>query len=296
MPAFPNYAVLVLCAGDVDAIWHDLPAPNTGNPVLPAPNPAKYAYVTTQYWAALAQLRCDDQFVSKGENVYYGLLLRCHTALAPFKVGDYLVAVRGTMDGDEWQDDAMSILKTPAQPGWQGQVGDGFWGVYASMTLNDLGGGNAKADAAAAIAAFVRAAPGKVYVAGHSLGAALATYLAADLQAALKAQGLGVEADGFDPYFFASPKTGTQDFVTDYQAKVNTYTLVNYMIDLVPAVPPDFAGFCALNGGGPTHDVHLIAPLSPGAAQPPTVQNNHSPVNYARMLDGTNAAARTLAL
>jgi hypothetical protein len=33
------YAIMVLCAGDVDAIWHSLPAPN-GSPTLPAPGSA----------------------------------------------------------------------------------------------------------------------------------------------------------------------------------------------------------------------------------------------------------------
>ncbi|MFI4933397.1 MAG: hypothetical protein ACHP7N_02155 [Caulobacterales bacterium] len=292
MSTYPDYAVLVLCAGDVDAIWHDLNPPTVAQVALPAPNGAKYAYVTTAYWTALAQLRCDDQFFVKGENCYYGLLLRCHTAFAQFQVGDYLVAVRGTMSQQEWVNDAWAVVKMPAPP-WTGQVGEGFWRVYQTMTLNDLDGGNGRATPSAAIAAIVQAAPGRVFVTGHSLGAALATYLAADLQDALAAAAPNV---AFNPYFFASPKPGTQDFVDDYQAKVATYTLVNYAIDMVPAVPPDLLGFCSLNGGGPSHDVHTIPPLTPGAAMPPTVQNNHSPVNYARMLDPANSAAKALTL
>jgi hypothetical protein len=49
-----------------------------------------------------------------------------------------------------------------------------------------------------------------------------------------------------------------------------------------------------LNGGGPTHDVHVIPRLAPGALMPPTVPNNHSPLGYARMLDPANPAAQML--
>jgi hypothetical protein len=290
MPPYDEYAVMVLCAADVDAIWHDLPAPATGNPKLPGPAANRYAYVTTEYFTALAQLRCDDQFANKGENVYYGLVLRCIKDLKPLKVGDYLVAVRGTMTDEEWQNDIMAICKVNAH-GWQGQVGDGFWGVYQTMTLNDLSGGDERSPPADAIAAMVRADRGSVYLAGHSLGAALATYLAADLQQALAAIQPAIT---FYPYFFASPMTGTQDFVDDYQSRVSFYTLVNYAIDLVPAVPPQLLGFRSLKGGGPTHDVHVIPQLSPGALTPPTVPNNHSPLGYARMLDPANPAALAL--
>jgi hypothetical protein len=123
--------------------------------------------------------------------------------------------------------------------------------------------------------------------------AALSTYLAADLQTALAGVGVDIEA-AFSPYFFASPMTGTQDYVNHYQSTVITYTLVNYALDIVPAVPPALLGFCALNGGGPTHDVHTIPPLPRGALTPPTIPNNHSPVGYARMLDPTNAEALRL--
>lgn len=285
------YAVMVLCARDVDVIWHNLAVPVTGNPQLPAA-PANTAsgcsYITAANWTALAQLRCDDQIISRGENVYYGLVLRCDKAVGPFSAGDHMVAVRGTMDQQEWENNALALFPRPA-PGGVGSVGAGFWDVYDSMTLRDLAGGNERSPPAAAIAALVGAGPGKLWVAGHSLGAALATYLTADLQAALA--GSAIE---LDPYFFASPKPGTADYTQHYQMTVSAYTLVNYSLDIVPLVPPEFLGYAALNGGGPTHDVHLIAPLSPGALTPPLPPQNHSPVGYARMLDPGNAAAAAL--
>jgi hypothetical protein len=292
MTPYQEYAVMVLCAADVDTLWHQLNPSTAAAVALPAAGNANYAYVTGAYWTALAQLRCNDDFFSGGANTYYGLLLRCSAPFAQFVAGDYLVALRGTMDQEEWENDALAVVKIPS-PGGVGQVGAGFWKVYASMTLNDLAGANGQANPAQAIAAVVQATPGRVFVTGHSLGGALCTYLAADLQAALAAVGIDV-GEQFSPYFFASPMTGTQDYVNHYQSTVVTYTLVNYAIDIVPAVPPALLGFCALNGGGPTHDVHTIAPLSPGALMPPTIPNNHSPVGYARMLDPTNAEALRL--
>ncbi|MFI4976754.1 MAG: hypothetical protein ACHP84_19655 [Caulobacterales bacterium] len=287
MTPYQTYAVMVLCARDVDAIWHKLAAPQA-NPALPAAGDANYAYITAATWTAIAQLRCDDQIISKSDNVYYGLLLRCHTASDPFAVGDYLVAIRGTMTQDEWENDTLSLIPMPSPRG-AGQVGAGFWDIYDSMTLNDLAGGPGRSPVAASIAAMVQAQPGRVYVAGHSLGAALATYLTADLQPALAAAGVGA---GLSPFFFASPNTGTGDYVNNYQRTVTAYTLVNYAIDVVPMVPPQILGWAALNAGGPDHDVHTIAPLSRGAILPPTPPNNHDPVGYARMLDPGNAIAR----
>ncbi|HEY3800165.1 MAG TPA: hypothetical protein VGL58_17600 [Caulobacteraceae bacterium] len=291
MTPYQIYAVMVLCARDVDVIWHVLDAAGNqgGNPALPPAGTPGLGYVTAASFDALAQLRCDDTIISKGNNVYYGLVLRCHTATAPFVPGDYLVAVRGTMDTEEWFNDALALLPRNSPRG-PGQVGEGFWDIYDTMTLNDLAGGGAQANVAPAIAAMVAARPGKVWVVGHSLGAALATYLAADLQPALKAAAPAVE---MDPYFFASPKTGTGDYVANYQRTIATYSLVNYAVDVVPMVPPDLLGYSALNGGGPSHDVHIISYPTAGGL-PNSLANNHSPVGYARMLDPANAIAAAL--
>jgi hypothetical protein len=293
MTPYESYAVLVLCAGDVDAIWHQLADPEANPPFPPAaaPGPNGVGYVHAGTFDALAQLRANDHIISQGANVYYGFVLRCHTACPPFAVGDFLVAVRGTMTQGEWVDDGLSILPTPAPQGFAGSVGTGFWDIYRSMTMCPLGGGPGVA-AAGAIAGLIKgaAAPGNtVYLCGHSLGAALSTYLAADLQAALAGSGLRL-----DPYFFASPKPGTTDYVNAYQRNVTAYSLVNYALDVVPMVPPDALGWAALNPGGPTHDVHTITFPTHNAPFPPDVAQDHSPVTYALMLDPNNAVAATL--
>ena len=290
MSPFDDYAILVLCAGDVDAIWGAMKYANNpnGNPVLPNPGAPCTAYVTTQYWDVLGQIRCDDLFFFDQQNCYYGLFLRCKAAFGPFKVGNYLVAVRGTMSPLEWANDALAVLPdTPS--GIKGAVGTGFWDVYGTMTFGDMANANPRPQAAKEIASIIKAAPAPVFVTGHSLGAALATYLTRDLFAQFAGTPIQVM-----PYFFASPNVGTQDYVDYYQQAVGAYTLVNFALDLVPKLPN--SPFVPLNGGGPTHDVHIIPYNSPGAPPFPPIDPiyNHNTAYYAHMLDPTNAMAAKL--
>jgi pimeloyl-ACP methyl ester carboxylesterase len=282
---------MVLCASDVDTLWEG-PDDPSATPTLPkagSPEAKGIAYLTTANWTALAQLRCDDLYVCKGDNCYYGLILECAADNGPFKAGDYLVAVRGTMKALEWANDATAEIPVMA-PGSPGQVGAGFWEVYQSMGVFDMAGASLDTDAARGIAALIAKRPAPVVVTGHSLGAALATYLTADLQP--KVAALGVD---FRPYFFASPKVGTQDYADHYQQTVPVYSLVNFAADLVPMLPSS-PPFVALNGGGPTHDVHTIARGVPGAPPWPEVnpEKNHNCAYYALMLDPANTEAPRL--
>jgi hypothetical protein len=291
MSPFDDYAVFVLCAGDVDAIWGAMRYANNpnGNPVLPNPGAPDTAYVTTQYWNVLGQLRCDDLFILKQQNCYYGLLLRCKAAFGPFAVGNYLVAVRGTMDPLEWANDAVAEFPNYTS-GNAGGVGTGFWNVYSTMTFGDLANAHPLTNPAAEIAAIVKAAPSTVFVTGHSLGAALATYLTHDLVAQFKGTAIAIA-----PYYFASPKPGTQDYADNFQPSIPTYTVVNFAADLVPMLPSS-PPFVSLNGGGPTHDLHIIPIDDPNAPSylPPDPLKNHHTATYAHMLDPTNAIATKL--
>lgn len=292
MSPFDDYAVMVICAGDVDQIWHL--ATNNGqnaqaNPALPAAAAIVangIGYVHDGNFEVLGQVRCDDTYISKSDNVYYGLLLRAKQAVGPVGAGDYLVAIRGTMDALEWVNDATAELPdfTSGQPGG---VGTGFWDVYASMTYGDLTGANPQPNAAAQIAAVIKAAPAPVYVTGHSLGSALATYFAFDLQKQLAG------AAAMAAYMFASPKPGTQDYANGYQSAVTTYTVCNFARDIVPTLPTT-PPFTPLNAGGPTHDVHIIPSNDPNAPPiqfPPNFGRYHNPATYAHMLDPANAIA-----
>jgi hypothetical protein len=291
---FQTYAHMVLCAGDADGIWHNL-GNEEGSPTLPAPgseDAADIAYLTSHQFDLLATLRCDDVIISKGLNVYYGLVLQCSAAFGPFAVGDLLVAVRGTMNTLEWANDGLAVVQEQI-PGRIGQVGTGFWAIYASMSLNDAAGALLDKNGPSALAKLLqaKAKTSKVYVTGHSLGAALATYLANDLVALLAKSGLSVL-----PYMFASPRTGSQDYVNNYRATTPVYSVVNYDRDLVPHLPP-LPLAATLAGGGPTHDVHVIPVKDPNAPEfsllhpIAAIELAHNPACYAFMLDPDNPEA-----
>jgi Lipase (class 3) len=275
IPSNADLAVMVLCAGDADTIFGQPNVSAGGNPGLPAPTDKLIAYLTSDKWLAIAQLRADDLFITKGQNVYYGLVLRCLEAVGPFVPGDHLVAVRGTMNPLEWANDACGefLIATPSS---HGLVGSGFWNVYGSMTANLMTGGPFEGTAASAIGVMVKGVGGQVYVVGHSLGAVLATYLAADLVA----EGVDVT-----PAFFASPKPGSSDFADAYQQRVPAFSLVDFEADLVPMLPSSPPSV-ALKAGGPTQNVHILkrgSPGSPGGLDLSPV-TNHDPATYAAML------------
>jgi hypothetical protein len=296
----PNatYAVLILCARDAEKLFERLYDANdvSGDPVLfPKPDYSWFGYLTAQNWAPLGQLRCDDDFILDGVNCCFGVLLQCTVAFHPFAVGDYLLAVRGSVTPLEWLADAVSEV-ADYSTGNVGGVGEGFWDLYSTMSFTNWDGSGVQADAAKAVVDAAKdpnGGPRRLWVSGDSLGGVLATYLTADIQKLLP--GTSVE---LKPYFFASPKPGTKDYVDNYQATIPAYDLVNYAADVVPLLPST-PPFRALNGGGATHNVHIIALGTPGGPLPSpnpliTLKHNHSPVAYARMLDPNNQVAQKL--
>jgi triacylglycerol lipase len=169
------------------------------------------------------------QQLSLGAEVCYGVLAR--NLADPTK---HVVAVRGTQGIVEWIEDAQFVSIN--HPGGAGRVEGGFWNIYASMKLK-VNNGDAGRPAKDGIAAAVGVG-GTLTVAGHSLGSALATYLAFDLA---DPELLGARVDAC---LFASPHPGNDAFVNAFDASLSgRYVLYNYFLDAVPRVPfgPDYA-------------------------------------------------------
>ena len=114
-------------------------------------------------------------------------------------------------------------------------------------------------------------AVGPVTAVGHSLGSALATYLTLDLARA----GLGTRVSAC---LFASPHPGDQAFVTLFDETIADYRLFNYILDIVPRVPPGL-GYAAL----PRRTV--IRPSTAEAAIRFDIGCNHHVICYCAMLD-----------
>ena len=133
----------------------------------------------------------------------------------------YVLAFRGTEDAADWRVDINAPLVPWLTPRSTVRLHRGFLTAY-------------RADRAAIRDALARhAPPAKVglYVAGHSLGGALAQIATADLDSDVLAA----------CYTFGSPRVGTRDF--DRQVHAPHYRVVNGW-DLVPGVPaPWLSGY-----------------------------------------------------
>jgi pimeloyl-ACP methyl ester carboxylesterase len=152
----------------------------------------------------------------------------CYGVLLEGAAGEFLVAIRGTNGILEWIEDAQAVRPTPHPLG--GRVGDGFWGLYETLVFRPPGGTDV-APAAKGIADAIGVG-GTVTVAGHSLGAALATYLTLDL-----AERPGIRVQG---RYFASPRPGDAAFVDVFDRTVADYRSYAYALDVVPHVPLGF--------------------------------------------------------
>lgn len=151
------------------------------------------------------------------QRVFYGLLLESSSA-----PGTFCAVVRGTSGLIEWLEDA-EFLRIPNKRA--GEVEAGFFGIFESFSMHHAG--RADMPVAASIAAIVGA--GTLMVVGHSLGAALATYLAYDVAALIPGRvALRV---------FASPHPGDSVFTQAVAATVPDHAHYANVADVVPRVP-----------------------------------------------------------
>ena len=214
--------------------------------------------------------------VQLGQRVFYGYLAQNHTD--PTR---YAAAVRGTSGFAEWVIDADFVPRdAPSAPG--ATVEQGFWSVYASMTLVGLDGVQIGVKAADGIARAVGGAT--VMVCGHSLGSAIATYLSFDV-----AKLLGNKAGAC---LFASPRTGDQVWAAAYGATVATCRLTNYVLDVVPNVPfdaPPAIRYSTLGGAG------ILQPSTAQAEVRFDIRCNHNLICYCAMIDFADTKRRASA-
>jgi triacylglycerol lipase len=147
----------------------------------------------------------------------------CYGYVASHANGEFVAVIRGTHGLLEWADDIDFLMMHP--PGRPSVLVDqGFWEIYETLTYQPLAPGAPPVKAAQGLANIAPA--GNLTVLGHSLGAALATYLTLDLA--------GSQANGC---FFASPRTGNKKYVDLFEQQNINYDLWNYALDKVPTVP-----------------------------------------------------------
>lgn len=187
----------------------------------------------------------------RATRVFYGWVLQ----------GDGLIIViRGTEGAAEWAIDAMVAPMTAHAI--QGRVETGFWSL--ACTLEFLGLDGRSGPIGASMAARRESVP--VTVAGHSLGAAAATFVALDIaENGLPSRGR----------FIASPHPGDKDFADYFAASVPDHAVYAYARDIVPQVPTGL-GYCALPN-------LITLPVSNHVRD--TIVCNHHAADYAFELD-----------
>ena len=171
-------------------------------------------------WRLLTVLTAVDHVALKTEPEFFGLVLQSTTG------PQVLVAIRGTDTLLEWLVDAeFKPVPLPGEPN-AGHVEDGFCSVYSSMQCVGSGG---------APLAFISQLPADtpLIIAGHSLGAAVATLLALDLSVNLPGRDLTL-------YTYASPRVGDATFAAFCGAKVTTHFRIVNVCDIVPKLPPAY--------------------------------------------------------
>lgn len=212
------------------------------------------------------------QKLQLGDAAYYGFV-----AVNKNDATNLIAVVRGTELAVEWLENFEGLLIDRPGIGW---VEQGFDSIYGSMTyvaLNAAPAAAAPASAAAEIAKALRAGS-TVTVIGHSLGAALASYLMLDL-AAVPQRSYRVEGN-----LFACPRAGGQDFVQRVDQTVDAYRVYNYMRDLVPHVPPSLPLPLPLNFESFPQTTWIQAANAQAVIENDPECNHHA-YCYAAMLD-----------
>jgi hypothetical protein len=238
-------------------------------------------------WEVAGEIRASDPFNFLGIHLSlfgageynFGFLLKRLTDDPTFPVakGDYLAMVRGTELTIEWIDDATIGGDTiTLANGAKADAWTGFYSIYNTMILVRTVTGGLPSRMLAAEGISEVAGGAKVTVVGHSLGAALATYLTYDL-ARQDIGGMGNRVSG---WFFASPKPATQAYADSFATIVSDYSLVNWQRDLVPDTPgPPFVQLSSSN-----NNVLKLTPADTTSQPKDTPTCNHHAICYAQML------------
>lgn len=151
------------------------------------------------------------------QRVFYGLLLESKSVPTHFAA-----VIRGTSGKVEWGEDLEGF---PKMSRWPGRVESGFQGVYDSFAYKAPGA--SEIPMIGAISTIVGA--GSLVVTGHSLGSALATYLAYELSSALPGR-LALRV-------WASPHPGDSAFCAAVGAAIPDHAHYRNPNDIVPKVP-----------------------------------------------------------
>ncbi|CAM3685371.1 hypothetical protein BOSP111201_20190 [Bordetella sputigena] len=221
------------------------------------------------------------------DTVFYGVLVHRKADATQFAA-----IIRGTEGFKEWLiDGEVQHSHVPYYPGGQcGNVEEGFFRVYYTMQFLDADDDARTRVMPAWEGIKNKVGDGSLIVSGHSLGAALATYLAFDLAS------LGGLDQNLQACFFASPRPGDKTFAQVFDKNVTRYVVYAYERDVVPHlppsvvflpihIPPEILRYATLK------NVREITMADANAIIQDDIHANHHVLCYAAMLDYNAAHA-----
>jgi hypothetical protein len=201
-----------------------------------------------------------------GERTYFGFVARSKT-----EPTEHIAVVRGTnpINTTEWLEDGLAALVDC--PTGVGRVHAGLWLLYKSMQYDNFVG------TVAAGIAHALLDDSSVTVIGHSLGAAVGTYLMTDIAFLFGSNTVrGI--------LFASPKPGDSAYAQYVDQKVghDYYTVFDYSRDLVPRLPLTLPGldFARQNA------VQWITPATSKVRIADGIRCAHHALTYSAALSG----------
>jgi hypothetical protein len=205
--------------------------------------------------------------------VYYGFIAQHNSTQ------DYVIAIRGTENEFEVIADAFFVPTTFKEFNNKALVPSGFYDLYESGLI--VSPHDATTQIVPLLLKIVAGDPAlmmpdarnvRTVVAGHSLGATLATYYAA-----ASSTGLGKGLD-LSVYTYASPMTGDATFADTYNNSVADNCRIYNVPDVVPKVPEYFENgvniYTQVAGGYKIDSTQypLVNPGAPCAHQLPVYQ------------------------
>ncbi|MGI4816042.1 MAG: lipase family protein [Janthinobacterium lividum] len=260
-------AVYGLLVADVLDMHH---APSQLQPPVIAGSLLDQGWEVAGYLAAADILRGIQDPIRDSDMVYYGLVATPRNNPA----GPVLVITRGTAGGQEWADDGDCFPYAYPDKPTAGSVSSGFYSIYRTLNFTACGTQrDVNVPACQSIAAhFPQRA---LHVIGHSLGAALATYLAFDLKP--------LHAAELKACLFACPNPGSSNFALAFENAAILYDNYAYKRDVVPLLP------------GSMSPLRTVLPLLPcsgtGALNTASIKAdllaNHHVIDYAALLEPT---------
>jgi hypothetical protein len=259
-PQAAQYALLVMYAEDM---YDALPDKTVLAPPIDARVSANWTIVG---FITAVDAMADAQALGLGTRFYYGFL-----AYSKADHTQYVAVIRGTANPMEWIEDGEFIPK-PAPTPLVGTVENGFFSIHESMWYTPIG--QPAVEVLPGIALTV--GNNHLTVLGHSLGSALATYLALGLTVSVPVQ------NPLSVCLFASPHAGDTTFVKFFDQQVPNYKVYNYSRDVVPRAPFSL-GYSALP------KALTFTPQDANATIENSFAGNHHCVCYAAMIDYTAA-------